>query len=78
MNLNHDVYLLCKGDQQATFERAKWKAWLRATNDGSFVYMDSAKCKQTAEFIGCSNECGQYEKYVIVNVTFNESIVVSG
>ena len=26
MNLNHDVYLLCKGDQQATFERAKWKA----------------------------------------------------
>ena len=71
MELNHDVYLLCRGDQQATFERAKWKAWLRATNDGSFVFMDSAKCKQTAEFSGCTNACGQYEKHVIVNVIFD-------
>ena len=71
MELNHDVYLLCTGDQQATFERAKWKAWLRATYDGSFVFMASAKCKQTAEFVGCTNASGQYEKHVIINVTFD-------
>lgn len=70
LGLNHDVYLLCKGDQEVTFERAKWKAWLRATYDGSFVYMASAKCKQVAEFIGHTNACDQYEKYVIVNVVF--------
>ena len=70
MGLNHDVYLLCRGDQQATFERAKWKAWHRAHNDGLRVSVNSAKCKQTAAFPGCTNASGQYEKYVIVNVIF--------
>ena len=70
MGLNHDVYLLCRGDQQATFERAKWKAWLLAHNDNTFVRFDSVKCKQTAAFPGCTNAYGQYEKYVIVNVVF--------
>ena len=71
--MNYDIYLLCKGNQRETFERAKWKAWHLAHNDNTFVCVDSAKVKQTAAFPGFTNVCGQYEKHVIVNVVFSQT-----